>query len=271
METCGPTKNAMVEIFEMGLRFKPSLKSLMAFLEENPNKVVVKKFVGENMELCRDFLKFCCQIKAVPKTKKTILGMTTIPRTMTIKVAFHGDKDEIAKCINHTATRKWAQVINNLINCEDSEGAPLEILSFNFLTKQGEAPIAPKKDKSKKPANTQESLSTDPNHPMKALEKKAEETAERVTKKTKKETAEKKAEKKAQKKAEETAEKKPLRPVPATKSGSKNPATKKVSFRQWTQAQKDAIGDGYDDESDEDVESDKANESDESAIRRLRL
>jgi hypothetical protein len=268
----------MVEVFDMGLRFKPSLKSLMAFLEENPNKVAVKTFVRENMELCRDFLKFCCQIKAVKKTKEIILGTTTTPRTMTIKVAFHGDKDEIAKCINHTATREWAQVINNLINCAESEGAPLEILSFNFLTKQGEAPIAPKKDKAKKPADTQLSRNMPPNHPMKALEKKAEETAERVTKKTKKETAEKKAEKKAEEKAEETAERvkkktkketagnKPLRPVPAKKSGSKNPATKKATvFKQWTQAEMDAIGDGYDDvKSDEAVESDEANESDES-------
>jgi len=278
METCGSTKNAIVEIFEMGIRFKPSLKSLMAFLEENPNKVAVKTFVRENMELCRDFLKFCCQIKAVKKTKEIILGTTTTPRTMTIKVAFHGDKDEIAKCINHTATREWARVINNLINCDKSEGALLEILSFNFLTKQGKAPIALKQDKSKKTAKTQESLSTDPNHPMKALEKKAEETAERVTKKTKKETAEKKAEKKAEEKAEETAERvkkktkketagnKPLRPVPAKKSGSKNPATSEATvFKQWTQAEMDAIGDGYDDvKSDEAVESDEANESDES-------
>ncbi|KAJ1465575.1 hypothetical protein T484DRAFT_1864246 [Baffinella frigidus] len=204
----------------MGFRFKPSLKFLMAFLVENPNKNAVKKFVGENMELCRDFLKFCCQIKTVPDTKKIILGTTTTPQTMTIEVAFHGDKDEIAKCINHKATREWARVINDLINCAHSEGAPLEILSFNFLTKVGEAPIAPKKDKAKKPAKTQLSLSMDPGHPMlkpTPPEKKAEETAERAKKKAEKETAKKTPE-----------VQKPIRPVP-TKETDKNagPAKKK--------------------------------------------
>ncbi|KAJ1465772.1 hypothetical protein T484DRAFT_1757179, partial [Baffinella frigidus] len=256
MEVRCKAAHCNMEIGQIYLKFARILNVLRTLYDDKkaPTPTQTNKLLDENLVSCQQLLQFFVQIKGHPETMELVYAGGTpliVPQTFTPRIALHGTHEEMFKVMRHAEMKRWLELVGNFLSKDETDKVEVKMMSFNFLEKCGAKAVTPKKNK--KEAETQLSRNMPPNHPMKALEKKAEETAKRDKKKTKKTirlVPAKETEKETAKKTPEAP--KAIRPVPAKETdGNGGSAKKKTAERAEKKksrvkpAERDEIDDGY--------------------------